>query len=199
MAPPVRRKPQPLGRKPTEQEFSAEEVTPPPFDPGDAIAQLWELRRLPEQIEKLNTALDGYTAQTERHELQIKQWSEAAQECIADIETATRRQATMEGELSRFFQSEWPHLRAALSDFSASIKSLSDRMSKLESCVDNIGTAQESQALRIVKLDERVLLIERDKRDGVIASAERIRIFTLARLAAVAAAGAIGYLINWLT
>jgi chromosome segregation ATPase len=194
---PVRRKT--YGRKPTSEEFAAEEVTPPPFDTSDAVAELWSLRKLPEQIDKLGAAVDGYTAQVERHELLIKQWSDAAQECIADIETATRRQASMEGSLDQFFKSEWPHLRTALSDFSAAIRNLGDRMTKLESCVENIGAAQESQVLRITKMDERLALIEREKRDKVIASAERIRIFTFARVGVVAAAGAIGYLVNWLT
>lgn len=194
-----------FGRKRTEPGITAavpveidEESTPPPLDMREAVGQLWELRHMGEQIERHTREIRGYTAQVERHDAQLEQWASAVQRCIADLDEATRRQASMEGSLERFFKSEWPQLRTALDGFAASIRDLDRRIGKLETSIEHVGGKQLTQAEQLIDHGRRLSALELDKNNSIVASSERIRIFTFARVVIVALAGVAGWVANQL-
>lgn len=177
------------------------ENTPLPGDTDAAIAQLWPLRHIDERIERAeraiagaNAEIKGYTNQVARHEAQMEQWIGLTQQCVADLDHASRKQTELGAHLDAFFERDWKRITESLDSVSAALQDLGQRLSRLEVNVKHVDGEQTSQAAKLIALDGRVTELERIRRDGAVASAERIRIFTFARVAIVAAAGVVGWL-----
>lgn len=190
--PPGKRRPI-YGRKPTEEGFADQEVTPPPSDTDEAITRLWHLRNIGDRVERAEIAIAGYTKQVEYHQATLDQWVPKLKECIGDIDAATQRQTEIGAHLDAFFEREWPRLTKALDGFAESIRDMGSRLTKLETCVKHVGEAQETQAAKIVALESKVNALELDHRDKRVAVAERKRIFSWARAGVVALAAACGF------
>lgn len=190
--PPRSPRPKPYGRKSDADEFDPDK-TPLPIDTDEAVARLWEIRNVGEKVTKLDIALEGYTAQTDRLQGEVAQWSGAVKECIAATDEASRKLVSVQAELTGFFDREWPRLDRALTKIVESIDDLGKRMTKLETLVQHVGDAQESQAAKLVALESKVQSLELEHRDKRVAVAERKRIFSWARAGVVALAAFAGF------
>src|SRR5512139_155417 len=201
--PPAKRQPRQYGRKPTGSELQFdEEVTPLPVDVDEAVSRLWEIRNVGEKVAALDATMQGYTAQTDRLQAEMTQWSGAVKDCIAATDAASDRLVVIQANLSSFFEREWPRLSKALDGFADSIRELGNRMTKLESLVSHVGEAQESQAAKLVALESKVNALELDHRDKRVAAATTRQIFSWARAGVVALAAIGGFvaqhIIEWI-
>lgn len=146
------------------------------------------------RLEAAEVEIKGYTTTLIRTTALVEQWWPVVNKCVAQLEDATRRQATFEGGIEQFLKSELPSLRAALDGVSSSLNEVGERMTSLEKSVEHVGKQQTSQAEKHDDLVARVEVLEATHREKQVIATERRRWFSTAHAAIAACAAAAGYL-----
>lgn len=193
-----------FGRKRTEPPVEAAPVavdndfggkTPVPHD----LEQAREWHHLDNRLTEFERDIRGRASQITRHEAEIEQWSKLTKQHSADIQDAAHALTEISANMAAFFARDWKRVTEALDGFAESIRDFDRRIGKLESGIEHVVGKQSTHAHDLARLAERVERLELDKRDTRVAAAERNRIVTFLRVAVVAAAGAVGWLVKHLT
>lgn len=171
-----------------------------------AIAAVWPARHVADELVGVKRAVDGYTRQVDRHQQSLDEFVLPAIKSQLSRVTALEQQQTESFARMRvFFDTEWPKHTKAIEEIATALRDITNRIGRLEAKQDKFAdhiTTHEARLTaterEINAMDVRVTALERINADERLvantATAERKRIFTLARVSLTTLGAAIGAL-----